>query len=398
MGLPTALLLARSGIRVYGFDIDTKKINLLKKGRLPFEEKGLDSLFDEAKEYFTPIESLQESDVFILTLPTPITEEKTCDISYVVSAVKSVCSVLKDGDLLVLESTVSPGTTVNTVKPLLDEPGKQYFLSYVSEKAIPGDTIHEMQYNHRIIGGIDEESAQRTKKVYERFVTASIHLTDCTTAETVKLLENTYRDVNIALANELAQRLVQFNVNAWEAIRLANFHPRVNLHKPGPGVGGHCIAIDPWFLVSEDTPLIHLARNINDTMPKKVVSLVEQVVGKKTNASIVLLGVAYKGNVDDDRESPTYVIRDILESKGYMVSLYDPLIKNDPEVSTDLSIVTHDADCLVLVTDHMVFKDIDPADITNMRSKNIVDTRNLVDHDLWKKNGFNVTVLGRNGI
>ena len=395
MGLPTALLLARSGIRVYGFDIDTNKIDLLKKGRLPFEEKGLDSLFDEAKDYFTPIESLKDSDVFILTLPTPITEEKTCDISYVVSAVKSVCSVLKDEDLLVLESTVSPGTTVNTVKPLLDETGKKYFLSYVSEKAIPGDTIHEMQYNHRIIGGINEESAQLTKEVYDHFVTSSIHLTDCTTAETVKLLENTYRDVNIALANELSERLTQFNVNAWEAIQLANFHPRVNLHKPGPGVGGHCIAIDPWFLVNEDTPLIHLARKINDNMPKKVVSLVEQVVGNKTDASIVLLGVAYKGNVDDDRESPTYEIRSILESKGYMVSLYDPLIKNNPDISTDLSIVTHDADCLVLVTDHNEFKTIDPADITNMRSKNLVDTRNVVDHKKWKDNGFSVTVLGR---
>jgi len=214
----------------------------------------------------------------------------------------------------------------------------------------------------------------------------------------VKLLENTYRDVNIALANELSQRLVQFDVNAWEAIKLANFHPRVNLHKPGPGVGGHCIAIDPWFLVNQDTALIHLARKINDNMPKKVCSLVEQVVGNKTDASIVLLGVAYKGNVDDDRESPSYEIRTILESKGYLVSLYDPLIKDDSEVSTDLSIVTHDADCLVLVTDHTVFKDINPADITNMRSKNLVDTRNLVDHDLWKKNGFNVTVLGRTGI
>jgi len=395
MGLPTALLLARSGIRVYGFDIDTKKIDLLKEGHLPFEEKGLDSLFDEAKEYFTPIESLQESDVFILTLPTPITEEKTCDISYVVNAVKRVCSVLKDGDLVVLESTVSPGTTVNTVKPILDETGKQYFLSYVSEKAIPGDTIHEMQYNHRIIGGINEGSAQRTKEVYDHFVTGPIHLTDCTTAETVKLLENTYRDVNIALANELAQRLTQFNVNAWEAINLANFHPRVNLHKPGPGVGGHCIAIDPWFLVSEDTPLIHLARNINDTMPKKVCSLVEHVVSGKPDASIVLLGVSYKSNVDDDRESPTYEIRSILESNGYLVSLYDPLIKDDPEISTDLSVVTHDADCLVLVTDHDVFKTIDPAEITNMRSKNLVDTRNLVDHKKWKDNGFSVTILGR---
>ena len=252
-----------------------------------------------------------------------------------------------------------------------------------------------MQQNHRIIGGINEQSAQKTKKLYERFVLAPMHLTDCTTAETVKLLENTYRDVNIALANELAQRLVQCNVNAWEAIRLANFHPRVNLHHPGPGVGGHCIAVDPWFLANEDTLLIRLARKINDDMPKRICSLVEQSVKGKTDASIVLLGAAYKGNVDDDRESPTYDICSILESKGYMVSIYDPLMKNNPAISTDLSILTHDADCLVLVTDHDIFKTIDPANITNMRSKNLVDTRNLLDHELWEKNGFNVTVLGR---
>jgi UDP-N-acetyl-D-mannosaminuronic acid dehydrogenase len=395
MGLPTALLLARSGIGVYGYDIDKEKIGRLQHGLLPFEEKDLSELFKQAHHHFVPIDTLEPSEVFILTLPTPITKNKTCDISYVVSAVKSVCSVLKDGDLVILESTVSPGTTVNIIKPLLDETGKKYFLSYVSEKAIPGDTIHEMQYNHRIIGGINEESARLTKQVYERFVTGSIHLTDCTTAETVKLLENTYRDVNIALANELSQRLVQFDVNAWEAIKLANFHPRVNLHKPGPGVGGHCIAIDPWFLVNEDTPLIHLARKINDSMPKKVCSLVEQVVGNKTDASIVLLGVSYKGNVDDDRESPSYDIRSLLESKGYLVSLYDPLIKDNPDISTDLSNVIHDADCLVLVTDHNEFKTIDPAGITNMRSKNLVDTRNLVDHKKWKDNGFSVTVLGR---
>lgn len=394
MGLPTALLLARSKIKVYGYDSDVVKIDTLKKGMLPFEEKGLQDLFEQAKNDFIPLESLVPSDVFILALPTPITKEKECDLSYVVSAVRKVCSVLRDGDLVILESTVTPGTTMNIVKPLLDETERSYFLSYVSEKAMPGNTVQEMQVNHRIIGGMNDISSMKTKQLYERFVTAPIHITDCTTAETVKLLENTYRDVNIALANELSQRLVQLGVNVWEALQLANFHPRVHLHYPGPGVGGHCIAIDPWFLVNESTPLIRQARQINDEMPLVVCRLIEESLNGNPHAIIVLLGVAYKGDVDDDRESPAYSIKKVLESKGYTVRLYDPLIKDDPQISTNLDDVTMDANCLVLVTNHQVFKQINPNEITNMRSKNLVDTRNMLDHDNWKQQGFRVSVLG----
>lgn len=396
MGLPTALLLARSGITVNGYDIDRKKIELLKQGKLPFEEPGLQGLFEEAKQFFVPFEHLRSSDAFILALPTPITKEKTCDISFVLSAVKAVCKVLKDDDLVILESTVTPGTTVGVVQSLLESTGKRFYLSYVSEKALPGNTIAEMRNNHRIIGGLNAESAQRTKALYERFVTAPIHVTDCTTAESVKLIENTYRDVNIALANELTLRLSKAGVNVWEAIRLANFHPRVHLHNPGPGVGGHCIAIDPWFLVSNDTLLIRQARLINDGMPTIMVSMITEMLHAVKHATVVLLGVAYKGNVDDDRESPTYVIKGLLESKGYMVRLYDPVMKKEPIRSTELSDVTKDADCLILVTDHSIFKDIDPKHITNMRSKNLFDTRNILDQEAWEQAGFKVRGLGRN--
>jgi len=397
MGLPTALLLARSGISVYGYDIDTRKIQLLKEGRLPFEEAGLQECFEEARRFFVPTEHLQPSDAFILALPTPITEEKTCDNSFVIAAIKDVCKVLRDEDLVVLESTVAPGTTAGVVKSLLESTRKHFYLSYVSEKAIPGDTLREMQQNHRIIGGFDKESAERTKALYERFVTAPIHLTDCTTAESVKLMENTYRDVNIALANELALRLSRQGVNVWEAIDLANFHPRVHLHKPGPGVGGHCIAVDPWFLVNDDTPLIRQARMINDGMPSVVVGLIEEMLRHVKHPTVVLLGAAYKGNVDDDRESPTYAIKELLELKGCAVRLYDPLIKKEPGMSTKLPDATQDADCLVLVTDHLLFKDINPTQITNMRSKNLVDTRNILDHQVWRHAGFRVSVLGRTG-
>jgi len=207
MGLPTALLLAKGGYRVKGYDIDADKIQLLQNHILPFEEKGLETLFHNASKNFSVSDILEPSDVFIITVPTPLTDEKSCEMSYINSAIQKVKQVLGDGNLVVLESTVSPGTTSNIVKPMLDETQKQYLLSYVSEKAIPGNTIYEMQYNHRIIGGINQESAEKTKEIYAHFVKSPIHLTDTTTAESVKLLENTYRDVNIALANELAKRL-----------------------------------------------------------------------------------------------------------------------------------------------------------------------------------------------
>lgn len=395
MGLPTALLLARSGIAVYGYDIDKRKIQALKEGRVPFKEPGLQECFEQARQFFTPTEILHASDAFILALPTPFTEEKRCDNSFVFAAVRAVGKVLRDGDLVVLESTVAPGTTAGEVRPLLEATGKRFFLSYVSEKAIPGDTLREMQQNHRIIGGYDKESAERTKALYQRFVTAPIHLTDCTTAESVKLIENTYRDVNIALANELANRLSQMGVNIWEAVELANHHPRVHVHKPGPGVGGHCIAVDPWFLVNNETPLIRQARAINDGMPAKVVGLIEEMVGSEKNPIIVLLGAAYKGNVDDDRESPTYTISDILKSKRFTVRIYDPLMKKEPQILTMLSEATKDASCLVLVTDHDSFRSINPKNISNMICKRLVDTRNILDHAAWEQAGFLVSVLGR---
>lgn len=394
MGLPTALLLARSGITVYGYDNDTQKINNLKKGIIPFKEKGLLKLIKESKDNFIPTETIRPSEIFILALPTPLNNEKNCDTSFVTSAVNTVCSVLKDGNLVVLESTVVPGTTLELVKPILDKTGKEFLLSYVSEKAIPGNTIQEMQKNHRIIGGMDEKSANRTKRLYEHFVTAPIHLTDCTTAETVKLLENIYRDVNIALANELAIRLPKFGVNTWEAIRLANFHPRVHLHQPGPGVGGHCIPIDPWFLINKNTNLIRKARQINYTMPIIVSEMVEQITKEETNPRVVLLGIAYKGNVDDDRESPSYKIKKQLEKKGMTVQLYDPLVRDNSQKTARLEKITTGTDCLVLITDHELFKDLNPNQFKNMRTKKIVDTRNTLNHQEWKNSGFEVQVLG----
>lgn len=395
MGLPTALLLARSGMTVIGYDINQKVISQLKEEKLPFTEPGLVELFDEAKNNFTASEELQKSDAFILTLPTPLKPNKKCDLSYINTALESLKSIISDDNLIVLESTVPPGTTIGIIGTFLQKTGKRFYLSYVSEKALPGKTIIEMKKNHRIIGGLNYKSALLTKKLYCRFVTAPIHLTDCITAESVKLLENTYRDVNIALVNEIAIRFSQLGIDVWEAIELANYHPRVNLHKPGPGAGGHCIAIDPWFLVNEDTNLIRQARLINDRMPNHIASIVIKMLNNVQQPIVVLLGVSYKADVDDDRESPTYTIEKILQAKGFEVRLYDPLLINDTKIFNELNYATNNADCLVLVTDHREFKKIEPQEIRNMKNKNIIDTRNFLNHSDWDDAGFRVEVLGK---
>jgi UDP-N-acetyl-D-mannosaminuronic acid dehydrogenase len=397
MGLPTGLLLAKAGYKVQGYDIVEKKIKMLQNDILPFEEKGIEKLFQQAKKNFEASNTLKESDVFIITVPTPVTDEKTCDLSYVLSATQKVSTVLKDNNLVVLESTVSPGTTINQVKPILDKKNKNYLLSYVSEKAIPGNTIYEMQHNTRIIGGINKKSAEETKEIYKSFVKGDIYLTDTNTAETVKLMENTYRDVNIALANEFALILPDYNVNVWEAITLANHHPRVNIHKPGPGVGGHCISIDPWFLVSDKTRLIRTAREINDNMPENVIKIITNLLKDIKNPTITILGLAYKGNVDDIRESPAFKIKKIAENEGISVKIYDPLVRNYAGNEPTLEEAVKNSDCLVLNTDHDVFKKIDPKKLI-MRHKNLIDTRNILDYDIWKKNGFNIKILGKESI
>lgn len=389
MGLPTALLLARSGYTVYGYDVDKKKIEQLLKGIIPFEEKGLKELYTEAKNNFKPISELKPSDVFIITVPTPVNKDNTCDLSYVTSATKAVSSVIEEDNLVVLESTVSPGTTINHVKPILDSQNKTYYLSYVSEKAMPGNTLHEMQYNHRIIGGMDKTSAEKTRDIYISFVKSDIHLTDATTAETVKLMENTFRDVNIALANELARSLETIGVNIWEAIELANHHPRVNIHRPGPGVGGHCIPIDPWFLVSDNTPLIKQARFINDSMPAYIFSKVQELLKDVSSPTISIFGVAYKGDIDDTRETPAIPLIQLAEKNGYNVRIYDPYVNNFKYTLSCMGDATKGSDCIIVLTDHSSFKQLDPTTIfTNMRSKNILDTRNIVDKDKWVKEGF----------
>jgi len=382
MGLPTALLFAKNGHNVVGFDISKERINDLNKGKLPFDEKGLLELFESAKKRFkatSDVKNTKEAEVYLVAVPTPISNEKKCDLSYVESAMNTILSVLSDGNTVILESTVRPRTTIDIVKPILDKSKVGYNLAYVSEKAIPGNTIYEMIHNDRIIGGIDPKSSDMVKKLYSSFVKGEIIVTDCTTAETVKLMENTYRDVNIALANEFLKLSSDLGINAWEAIALANHHPRVKIMHPGPGVGGHCIPVDPWFLteVSDKAKLIKQARMINDSMPSYVVEKIEKIMKENNFKKVGLLGAAYKKNVDDARESPTLYIAKLLSEKGIEFKIHDPFVKEfKVEIEKDLATVTEWADCLVVVCDHNIYGDLHTNKVVlntkNVRIKNSI--------------------------
>jgi len=402
IGLPTALLFASAGHEVIGIDINEKKAKLLNEGKLPFQEPGLDELFEKAKSNFRASTKVEESDVFLIAVPTPLDEHtKSADLKYVKSAAEMIYPHLQRDNLVILESTVPPKTTERLLIPLLEKSGlkagEDFHVVHCPERAIPGRTIHEMVHNDRIIGGITRESAELAKELYSSFVKGNIYITDLTTAEFVKLIENTYRDVNIALVNELAQIAEEYGINIWEAIELANKHPRVNLHKPGPGVGGHCIAIDPWFVIqnSSNGRMISLARYVNDTMPNYVLRKIRKMLMDIDYPTITVFGVAYKGNVDDARETPALRFIRLAENDGFKIKVYDPFVKEFEYPILSLEEAVKDSDCIVVITDHEVFKFLDPKEIGKlMRNKCMFDARNILDHEKWKEAGFEIRVLG----
>jgi len=397
IGLPTALLLADAEYDVIGVDVDTEIVNTLSSGNLPFEEPDLDDLFKRARNKFKVSTDVESSDVYIIAVPTPLDEEiKIADISYVKDASKSIAKVINPGQLVILESTVPPGTSESIVIPTLKNSCPSgFYYAHCPERAIPGKTISEMVSNDRIIGTIDEESYRKTKEIYASFVKGNIYESNVKTAEFVKLMENTFRDINIALANEFSLIAEEIGIDIWEGIRLANLHPRVDILNPGPGVGGHCLAIDPFFLAgkSKSSRIVKLARDINDFMAFHVVKLAKKMIGDISNPTITLLGLAYKGDVDDVRESPALKIKKIAEGEGFNVKVFDPLVKDHSGNCKDIREASAGSDCLILVTDHSEFRNIDP-DSLPVRNRNLVDTRNFLDHERWKAAGFNVKLLG----
>ena len=404
IGLPTASMLATHGFDVLGVDINSDIVKIVNNGGIHIEEPGLHTLVQAAIKSgkLKAADEPKPADIFIIAVPTPFTKEKKADLSYVKSAAKSIAPLISKGTLIILESTSPPGTCKDILEPIFKsfnlESDRDYYLAHCPERVLPGHTLKELIQNDRIIGGIDKESTEKAAHFYKVFIEGNIYLTDSTTAEMVKLMENTYRDVNIALANELAKICEKLGISAWEVISLANLHPRVNLHTPGPGVGGHCIAVDPWFIIEKypaDTEIITLSRKINDSMPEYTVARIKKIVGKIDNPKIAILGVTYKGNIDDTRESPALKIIAGIEKAGIKYSIYDPHVREFKYELSSLKEAFEEADCAIILANHDEFRFLHLAEIGKlMRHKILFDTRFCVDHNLWSQSGFKVYYLG----
>lgn len=408
IGLPTAVMFANHGHQVHGVDVKEKAIMMIQNKQLHIEENGLQERLDKAIDSGSLTVSMKpvKADVFIIAVPSPIKLDKTANLEYVRVATASTVPFLEKGNLVILESTVPPRTVEDVMMPELIksnlEIGTELFVSHSPERVIPGKVFQELVSNDRIIGGINPESSRQTTELYKSFVQGNMHETDATTAELVKVMENTYRDVNIAFANELAKIAQNIGVNVWEAIKLANFHPRVNIHWPGPGVGGHCIAVDPWFLVELDpqqAKMIHLARQTNDGMPSYTAQLTADILNAKgvKDPKIAVLGLAFKGNIDDMRESPSIEVVEQLRERKLLLTAFDPHIKNNnlPEQTQFQEEALKNASAILILTDHQAFKDLNPEDIkSKMTNHIIIDTKNCIDRTKWEASGFDVYVLG----
>lgn len=334
IGLPTAIVLADAGHQVYGYDANPNVRESLKNGKIHIVEKNLQEAFTSVLEsgHFHISETLESSDVYILCVPTPfIGEEKKADLRYVKAAAELVGNVLEKGNLVILESTVPPHTTSMMTKLLAEISGLEeddFYTAHCPERVLPGKILYELHHNDRIIGAKNKEAAIMTKNLYDTFVReGNCYTCDDVTAEMCKLVENTYRDINIAFANQLSEICQTAGIDVFNLINLANKHPRVNILTPGLGVGGHCLAVDPWFLVEqfkEEASLIHTARIINDEKPLWIMKQIEKEIQYDINKKIGILGMAYKPNIDDMRESPSLLLAHALQEKGYQVYGCEP--------------------------------------------------------------------------
>lgn len=382
IGLPTALMMAAHGVDVIGTDYNAERIRQLQQQVTVFEEKGLTELFETAVEKGIRFsEQYQKADVYIVSVPTPyIKETRKIDPQYVIAACQSVLDICDDGVTLVVESTISPGTIDHCVRPLIGD--RDIRLAHAPERIIPGNMLAELVNNSRTIGADDAETAEKIKTLYASFCRGEIVLTDIRTAEMSKVVENTYRDINIAFANELTKICHAAGMDVYEVIRIANRHPRVNILTPGPGVGGHCISVDPWFLVGDFpnlTPLIHSARNVNDNMPKYVYKRIREIMRENRIADLSrvgLYGLTYKENVDDTRESPTLQLLDVIASKSEVSPVvYDPFVRTDlvPGQVHDFDAFLEKCDMVVIMVGHTQIRSL----TDKLAGKVVFDTRNI---------------------
>jgi UDP-N-acetyl-D-mannosaminuronic acid dehydrogenase len=418
IGLPTASTFAAHGLKVLGVDTNPHVIETLQNGKIHIHEPGLRTVVESALESgnLTVSPKPEEADAFLIAVPTPFYEDdygeyegrkyRLADMRAVVSATEAILPCLRKGNLVVLESTSPPRTTVDLVKPILERSGLKagidFHLCYSPERVLPGQILRELIENARVVGGITPESAKAGRDLYATFVKGEILETDATTAEMVKLMENTTRDVNIAIANEFSRLAEKFGVDVWEAISLANLHPRINILSPGPGVGGHCISVDPWFFVEtapELTPLIYHARQVNDEQPHFVVEKVKQVLGSLKDKKIAALGLAYKPDVDDLRESPAVEIVRLLQQEGAQVKAWEPFKPdaklNGVDMAVSLEAAVKDADLILLLVKHTEFINLPPYEIASKTQAHLVlDCVNSWNSPRWEDNGFTVHRLG----
>ena len=388
IGLPTALMFASHGVEVVGTDYNKELVATLNAGKTTFEEKGLDELFEEAVKCGIKFSTeYQKTDMYIVAVPTPYNKEtKRIDPAYVIAAVKQVMTVCPKGATVVVESTVSPGTIDRYVRPVIEKNGftigEDINLVHAPERIIPGNMVYELLHNSRTIGADDKAIGEKVKELYASFCQGEIVVTDIRTAEMTKVVENTFRDINIAFANELVKICRSDNMDVYEIIRIANKHPRVNILSPGPGVGGHCISVDPWFLVG-DYPtysnLIKQARLINDSMPDFVLERIYNIMkekGIKEVSKVGFYGLTYKENVDDVRESPTLQMLESMEKHlAHGVKVYDPFIKTDMVENQyhDLDAFLNDVELVVLLVAHDEIRE----NMDKLKGKVILDTRNF---------------------
>lgn len=393
IGLPTALMMASHGVEVIGTDYNKELVDTLNAGKTTFKEDGLDELFQNAvKAGIKFTTEYQNTDVYIVSVPTPYDKfSKKVDACYVVEAVKDVMKVCHKGATVVIESTVSPGTIDKFVRPVIEENGftigQDINLVHAPERIIPGNMVYELLHNNRTIGADDKAVGEKVKELYSSFCQGEIVVTDIRTAEMTKVVENTFRAVNIAFANELAKICRHDNMDVYEIIKICNMHPRVNILQPGPGVGGHCISVDPWFLVGDYPSLakvIDESMKTNDGMPDFVLNRIYEImkVNKITDISKVgLYGLTYKENVDDMRESPTLQMLESMERHlcGDLVKVYDPFITKDivPNQYHDLDKFINDVELVVLLVGHDEIKQ----NMDKLKGKVILDTRKICDLD-----------------
>lgn len=400
IGLPTASLLATKGFQVYGVDVNESAVEMINSGKVHIYEPDLDIMVKAAvqsgnlKAGIVP----ETSDIFILAVPTPFKGDHKPDLTYVEKATRTIAPYIKPGDLVILESTSPVGTTEKVTEWILEEREDLtvteevnsnkgiFFVAHCPERVLPGHILRELVENDRIIGGINQKSTKKTVDFYKKFVKGKILETNARTAEMAKLTENSFRDVNIAFANELSMICDELHINVWELISLANRHPRVNILQPGPGVGGHCIAVDPWFIVDavpEQAKLIHTARQVNDYKPGYVVDKIREKADKFKNPTIACLGLAFKANIDDLRESPSVeIVKYLTDLNVGEVKVVEPHINILPEdlVNKDIELVNlYEAitmsDIIVVLVDHEVFYSIDK---NILKEKIVIDTRGII--------------------